>query len=125
MGSTLEVLKLLTLSYPKSDCKKIGVEVEEKTRSIASNVESLIASFNEESFPLVEDYRGQKDQFVRILSSLLINKGQKDGLGILRHPNGDYYLGQWRRNIRHGLGKGFTAETNDIYLGEYKFDEQQ
>uniref|UniRef100_A0A6B2LGL4 Uncharacterized protein n=1 Tax=Arcella intermedia TaxID=1963864 RepID=A0A6B2LGL4_9EUKA len=51
----------------------------------------------------------------------------RSGLGAMALPNGDYYVGQWKGNQRHGYGKTLTGysikETEEVYITEWRFDE--
>jgi len=61
-------------------------------------------------------YLGEKDE-----------QNQRHGLGALALPNGDYYVGYWKQNMRHGYGKTLTGysleEVQEVYMAQWRFDE--
>lgn len=76
--------------------------------------------FDAEKFPLSlnDQYRGQLD-----------DGEQRDGWGRLElkvsegESDGGWYVGQWRRDLRHGIG--IAEAEGDRYTGEWRFDLQQ
>jgi len=43
-------------------------------------------------------------------------------VGSLTHEKTKYYIGQWKKDMRHGVGK--NVFDGDIYFGEFRFDLQ-
>jgi hypothetical protein len=57
---------------------------------------------------------------------LFVIEGFRHGVGQLTKdgPEGSSYIGNWKRNMRHGLGMTSNA-LGDKYIGEFRFGEQQ
>jgi len=85
----------------------------EDVDKIVQEVEQLQSNFNEKDYKNINGYFGEQNEF-----------GLREGVGIYRSPNGDYHFGQWKRNLRHGLGKSYVAATGDLYIGQFSFDSQ-
>lgn len=60
-----------------------------------------------------EIYEGQVDSSKR-----------RHGSGVLRWPNGNTYIGQWRAGAMHGSGTFFYSIEMDSYTGEFAADKK-
>lgn len=46
-------------------------------------------------------------------------KGEKEGEGVMRYKNKDFYSGTWKRNLKHGFGV-YRYNNGDVYIGEFR-----
>ena len=46
-------------------------------------------------------------------------EGKKHGKGTYTFKDGDKYEGEWKNNKRHGKGEYFSAETKNVYKGDF------
>jgi len=87
---------------------------EKSVDSVVQAVEHLVLNFGYLSFVSDEfGYEGEKN-----------SQGERHGIGKLLDRKQSFHVGEWRRNLRHGLGKSFDKDTGDMYIGEWRFDLQ-
>ena len=52
------------------------------------------------------------------------SENERCGYGILKEQNGDYYVGEWKLDMRMGLGIG-CGSSREKYAGQWRYNKQE
>lgn len=69
-----------------------------------------------------------KEEIAPLLNTKVVyegryDDGKKSGKGDFVYPNGDFFRGNFDRDLKSGLGIFVSFERNFVYKGEFKNDE--
>ncbi len=51
--------------------------------------------------------------------------GKREGYGIYKYPNGDFYEGEWLENVQDGYGKYTWSETGATTEGLWRSGQKE
>jgi len=110
----LKPMKEEVARTPKRQVKSTLTEKLRQLGEIISQIDTIGDELDEEKCTLDSfGYCGTKNE-----------ASERHGIGSIKNSEtGEYYIGMWKHNQMHGVGK--TMATNgDVYVGEWKFSNQ-
>ena len=96
-------------------CEKIK-ELWRTTKDI--QISSLIEFLNDDQKKFIPEENAEKDVYYGEYDT----NQNRDGYGLIYYQNGDFYLGEWRKNQRQGRGI-YVYHERGVYHGKWEGDE--